>query len=190
MIFQNDWPDLAEVYFCDNVTLGPMIALLEVGDELAELLPATFKELEAQGTEDPTIGRAGAMFTFLAVGTGNHVSLNAAINRVNMGAQIAAMHCREYAPGGIGVVLVNVATRLVTTYGGRGFPDIQECNPFAPMTISIEELGRAEPSGVKPVKAPTKKRAARKKKAARKKAARKKAAARKPDDDAGVVNVG
>lgn len=177
---RNDMPNLAEVYFHDGITLGPMIALRAVGDELSELIVRTFTELEAQGTEQPTLGRCGAMLTFLAVGTGNEVSLNPAINRTSLGTQIAAMHSREYAPGGIGVVLVDISQMLVVTYGGRGFPEVQECNPFSPTTITVDQLRGAKPSGIVPVSAPRKDELIKPKK---KGTRRKKAAGKKPPAD-------
>ncbi len=181
-------PECAEVYFHDGTVMGPMIALSEVGDELAELIVGAFKDLAAQGIDKPTLGAAGAMFCYKAVGTGNFCSLNAPPNRSNYGAQIAYMHQREYAPGGIGVVLINVKTGIITTYGGRGFPEVQECNEFMPTDIHLAQLRALPPCGEEQVAAP-KKRAA-KKRAGKKKAAKKKAAAKaaKPGDDNVVVH--
>ncbi len=180
-------PDCAEVYFHDGMVMGPMIALSEVGDELAELIVGAFDDLAVQGIDRPTLGAAGAMFCYKAVGTGNFTSLNAPPNRTNYGAQIAFMQQREYAPGGIGVVLINVKTGIITTYGGRGFPDVQECNEFMPTDIHLDQLRALPPCGEEQIAAP-KKRAA-KKRAVKKKAAKKKAAAKAAKPGEEVVRV-
>lgn len=173
-------PDCAEVYFHDGMVMGAMIALSEVGDELAELIVGAFDDLAKQGIMAPTLGAAGAMFCFKAVSTGNFTSINAPPNLTNYGAQIAYMHQRDYAPGGIGVVLVNVDTRVITTYGGRGFPEVQECIEFMPTDIHLDQLRELPPCGEEQRVAP-KKKAAKKRKPGKKKPAKKTAAASSSD---------
>jgi len=174
----NNLPDVAEVYFHDGRTMGPMIALATVGDELPELLVGALDALADQGIDKPSIGNFGAMLAARAVYTGNIVSLNPSPPRGNYGAQISMLHQREYAPGGIGVVLIDVGAMLITTYGGRGFPEVHPCNPYTPTSFLFEKLRECTASGidqapksVNEVKAAPKKKAA--KKAAKKKATRK-----------------
>ncbi|KKL55421.1 hypothetical protein LCGC14_2255600 [marine sediment metagenome] len=100
--------DCAEVYFTDGVCLGPMIAMRSVGDELAELITGTIDQLEFQELLPASLGTAGAVFVFRAVYACNHVSLNAPPNLNGLGAQIGYLHRREYAPGGIGVVIIDM----------------------------------------------------------------------------------
>ncbi len=176
----NTETDCAEVYFTDGVCLGPMIAMRSVGDELAELITGTIDQLEFQELLPASLGTAGAVFVFRAVYACNHVSLNAPPNLNGLGAQIGYLHRREYAPGGVGVVIIDMREEKVTTYGGRGFPSISAPNLFQATSVTFEELRSVATTGnvqaplqAKGSAAPAKKAAPRKK-AARKKAARKK----------------
>ena len=176
--------DCAEVYFTDGVCLGPMIAMRSVGDELAELITGTIDQLEFQELLPASLGTAGAVFVFRAVYACNHVSLNAPPNLNGLGAQIGYLHRREYAPGGVGVVIIDMREEKVITYGGRGFPSISAPNLFQATSVTFEDLRSVATSGNAqapldardPAKAP-------KKTAARKKAAKKKAAKKKGSGD-------
>jgi hypothetical protein len=157
-----------------------MIAMRSVGDELAELITGTIDQLEFQELLPASLGTAGAVFVFRAVYACNHVSLNAPPNLNGLGAQIGYLHRREYAPGGVGVVIIDMREEKVITYGGRGFPSIREPNLFQPTTVTFEELRSVAVSGnaqapLEP-KDPAKaaKKAAPKKKGSRKKGAKKK----------------
>ena len=139
-------PDYVEVYFHDGVNLGPMIEMAAVGDELPEIIVGAFAALHDQAITNPTIGQAGAMLTFKAVSSGNAVSLNPGPVRHGLGQQINVLHSREYAPGGIGVVLIDIRAQTVSVYGGRGF-DVAPGNPFQQNTFPIELLAQAAASG-------------------------------------------
>ena len=178
---QHTLHDVAEVYFTDGVVLGASVAMRNVGVELPELILGTFEQIKAQLDKPPTLGTATAVFIYRAVGTGNHVSVNPPPTRVNLGAQLSYIFQREHAIGGIGTVIINLATGMVTVYGGRGFPDLHPSNPYMESEFSIEVLLKAQKSGIDPVDAPQKparKKAARKK--AAKKAAKRKARPKKP----------
>lgn len=139
-------PDYVEVYFHDGVNLGPMIEMAAVGDELPEIIVGTFAALHDQAITNPTIGQAGAMLTFKAVSSGNAVSLNPGPVRHGLGQQINVLHSREYAPGGIGVVLINIREQTVSVYGGRGF-EVAPGNPFQQNTFPIALLEESVASG-------------------------------------------
>lgn len=175
-------PDVAEVYFTDGNQLGPAIALRDVGDELPGLILGTMAALERLGFKPPTIGTATSMFVYRAVDTGNHVSTNAPMNRTNIGAQLAYLFCRENSVGGIGVVLINLTDLTITTYGGRGFPEVFPSNPYTQATFEIAELKHAPKSSVEPPQEPPEKEAKaepsaaeKKKRAAKARAAKKRA---------------
>ena len=139
-------PDYVEVYFHDGINLGPMIEIAAVGDELPEIIIGTFAALHDQAIPNPTIGQAGAMLTFKAVSSGNAVSLNPGPVRHGLGQQINVLHSREYAPGGIGVVLIDIREQTVSVYGGRGF-EVAPGNPFQQNTFPIELLEQSVASG-------------------------------------------
>lgn len=168
---KSDYPDLAVVYFTDGATLGPAIVLRSVGAELAELILEAFSQVYDQGL-DASIGNVGAAMCFRAVATGNEVSLLPPPMCANYPMQLGWLHQPDQAVGGIGSVIVNVKELEATTYGGRGFPEVAESNPYQPCTFLTEVLRGMPPSGVEP--SPEPKKPAPKKTAARKKAGRKK----------------
>lgn len=139
-------PDYVEVYFHDGINLGPMIEMAAVGDELPEIIVGAFAALHDQMIHNPTVGQAGAMLTFKAVSSGNAVSLNPGPVRHGLGQQINVLHSREYAPGGIGVVLIDIRELTVSVYGGRGF-DVAPGNPFQQNTFPIALLEQSVASG-------------------------------------------
>jgi hypothetical protein len=177
---QDKYPDVAEVYFTDGVNLSPSVAMKDVGGELPSLILAAFAELKRQELWPPTLGVATAALTYQAVATGNHVSVNAPPNAGNFGLQLGWIYRRENAVGGIGVVIVNLMDATVTTYGGRGFPEIVGSAPYFACSFPLDDLEKAPLFGevpAPPVNARPAKNA--KKKAAKKKAAKRKA---KPAD--------
>ncbi len=177
------YPDVAEVYFTDGVNLSPSVAMKDVGGELPSLILAAFAELKRQELWPPTLGVATSALTYQAVATGNHVSVNVPPNMGNYGLQLAWIYRRENAVGGIGVVIVNLTEATVTTYGGRGFPEIVGSAPYFASTFPLDDLGRAPLFGeipAAPVTARAKKPAAKKRaKAKKKSSAKHKAKARK-----------
>ncbi len=183
-------PDVADVYFTDGVVLGPSIAMRDVGPELPELILRAFEQLKQQELWPPTMGVATSALIYQAVGSGNHVSTNPPPNRVNFGAQLAWLFQREHSLGGIGCVIINLNDATITTYGGRGFPEIKPSNQYMQSTFSIDELDTGKPSGIEAASAPVKRNAAKpKKKAARKKGAKKKAAAKKEVEEDFEISV-
>lgn len=185
----NHLPDVAVLYFTDGISLGPAIRARSVGAELPELILGTLNQLHRHGLPT-TIGTATAALCYRAVASGNHVSCTAAPNLSNFPQQLAYLFRRDNAIGGIGVVLVNLNEKLITTYGGRGFQTACPSNPFMPATFPIEELLSEPASGFEPAEEPaapgqkmaTPHKKAAKKKGGRKKGARKKAAAETPGE--------
>lgn len=137
--------NVAEVFFTDGVVLGPGIGLREVGDELTALILGVFEQAKEQELHPPTLGVATAILTYRAVATGNHVTCNAPPGLVNLGSQLAYLYRRENSIGGIGTVVIDIHSSTITTYGGRGFPDVRGSAPFAPCVFTIDDLAASQP---------------------------------------------
>lgn len=132
-------PALAHVVFSDDKTLGPVIVLRDINEDLPILLKASLSQLQEQEVELGA-GTWLAALVFQAVGRGCHVDILPPPPGGHAGMQMSSIFHPEAAFGGVGWVIVNVTSTEVLTYGGRGFAAIRPSAPYQPTSFDLKEI--------------------------------------------------
>jgi hypothetical protein len=135
MTNHNDDPSHAVVCFWDHTTFSACVMLDGLTrSDLAELIMLTVR----RKVERPAI--MAAYFTHYAMEVAEQVAITNVPPAVSVGATLARIHSPDNAPGGLGMILIDLAMCEIMVYGGAGWDDDGKYNQFATRVVTPSDL--------------------------------------------------